>query len=106
MEFNRYAPLLPQLVGLVGGAEALCEKMQKTFFAFRRFLAFFPPGERERMPVRAEFDISPLSGLIPEGNADPVRGHCANSRWGPFTANTREWVEDALSYYSWKTLSE
>lgn len=58
------------------------------------------------MPVRAEFDISPMSGLIPEGNADPVRGHCANSRWLSFCANTGEWLEDALAYYSWKSRPE
>ena len=91
---------------LAGGADALCEQLKKTFYAFNRFLSFLPPGERERMPVRAEFDISPMSGLIPEGNADPVRGHCANSRWPSFCANTGEWVEDALAYYSWKSRPE
>ena len=106
MEFNRYAPLIPELADLAGGADALCEQLKKTFYAFNRFLSFLPPGERERMPVRAEFDISPMSGLIPEGNADPVRGHCANSRWPSFCANTGEWVEDALAYYSWKSRPE
>jgi len=103
MEFNRYAPLLPELVDLVGGADAICEQLKKSFYAFSRFVSFLPARERERMPVRAEFDISPLSGLIPEGNADPVRGHCANSRWSSFCINTCEWVEDALAYYSWKS---
>ncbi len=106
MEFNRYAPLLPQLVASVGGAEALCERIQNAFFAFSRFVSLLPPEERERMPVRAEFDISPMNGLIPEGNADPVRAQCANSRWERFIANTHEWIEDALSYYSWKIRPE
>jgi hypothetical protein len=106
MEFNRYVPLIPQLVELAGGADALCDKIKNSFFAFQRFLAFLPPQERERMPVRAGFDISPLSGLIPEGNADPVRGHCANTRWSSMFFNTSEWAEDALAYFSWKSQAE
>jgi len=105
MEFNRYAPLLPQLAASVGGAEALCGRIQNAFYAFSRFVSLLPPEERERMPIRAEFDLSPVNGLIPEGNADPVRAQCANSRWDRFAANTREWIEDAISYYSWKTRS-
>lgn len=106
MEFNRYAPLSRQLIELAGGADELCDKIKNSFFAFQRFVAFLPPQERERMPVRAGFDISPLSGLIPEGNADPVRGHCANTRWSSMFANTSEWAEDALAYYSWKSQAE
>ena len=106
MEFNRYVPLLPQLVELAGGADAVCGAIRKSYTAFRRFVSFLSPRERERMPVRAEFDISPLSGLIPEGNADPVRGHCANTRWSSFQTNTGEWIEDAIAYYSWKSRSK
>ncbi len=106
MELNRYAPLLPQLVVSVGGAEALCERIQNAFFAFSRFVSLLSQEERERLPVRAEFDISPMNGLIPEGNADPVRAQCANSRWGRFVNNSQEWIEDALSYFSWKTRPE
>ncbi|MBT5948227.1 MAG: hypothetical protein HOG94_11190, partial [Nitrospinaceae bacterium] len=106
MEFNRYAPLVPQLVDLVGGTDVLCDKIKNSFYAFQRFVDFLPTKERERMPVRAGFDISPLSGLIPEGNADPVRGYCANTRWSSMYTNTSEWAEDALAYYSWKSQTE
>ncbi len=103
MEFNRYSPLLPVLADSVGGAEALCARIHGAFHAFARFVALLPPEERERLPVRAEFDLSPLNGLIAEGNADPVRAQCPNSRWERFCANCQAWMEDALSYYSWKS---
>ena len=103
MELNRYAPLLPPLVAYAGGAERLCEKIRGAFDAFARFLSLLDPGERGRVPVRAEFDLSPLNGLIAEGNADPVRAQCANSRWVRFSENCAQWTEDALSFYSWKS---
>lgn len=103
MELNRYAPLVPPLVAYAGGAERLCEKIRGAFDAFARFLSLVDPGERGRIPVRAEFDLSPLNGLIAEGNADPVRGLCANSLWERFSRNCAQWTEDALSFYSWKS---
>ena len=103
MELNRYAPLTPPLVAYAGGAERLCEKLRGAFDAFARFLTLLDPGERGRVPVRAEFDLSPLNGLIAEGNADPVRAQCANSRWERFSRNCAQWTEDALSFYSWKS---
>ncbi len=102
MEFNRYAPLVPPLVALVGGRDALVKKIQNAFQAFACYLSLLPQEEREKLPVRAEFDISPVSGFIVEGNADPVRGHCSNVRWERFRANCVEWMEDALNYYAWK----
>ena len=103
MELNRYAPLVPALVAYAGGAERLCEKIRGAFHAFARFLSLVSPEERGRAPVRAEFDLSPLNGLIAEGNADPVRAQCANSRWLRFSENCAQWTEDALSFYSWKS---
>ena len=103
MELNRYAPLVPALVAYAGGAEQLCVKIRGAFHAFARFLSLVDPGERGRIPVRAEFDLSPLNGLIAEGNADPVRAQCANSRWDRFSENCAAWAEDALSFYSWKS---
>ncbi len=103
MELNRYAPLSPTLAAYAGGAERLCEKIRGAFYAFERFVSLLDAPERNRIPVRAEFDLSPLNGLIAEGNADPVRGQCANSRWGRFRQNCAEWTEDALSFYSWKS---
>ncbi len=103
MELNRYAPLVPPLVAYAGGAERLCEKIRGAFDAFARFLSLLDPEERGRVPVRAEFDLSPLNGLIAEGNADPVRAQCANSHWERFSRNCAQWTEDALSYYSWKS---
>ena len=103
MELNRYAPLVPPLVAYAGGAERLCEKIRGAFDAFARFSSLLAPDERSRVPVRAEFDLSPLNGLIAEGNADPVRAQCANSRWDRFSHNCAQWMEDALSYYSWKS---
>lgn len=102
MEFNRYAPLHPSLVASVGGMDALAKRLHGAFHAFARFVRLLPPGEREALPVRAEFDLSPLSGLIAEGNADPVRAQCPNTRWGRFCADSQAWLEDALAYYSWK----
>ena len=103
MELNRYTPLVPPLVAYAGGAERLCEKIRGAFDAFARFLSLVDPCERGRIPVRAEFDLSPLNGLIAEGNADPVRAQCANSRWARFSENSAQWAEDALSLYSWKS---
>ena len=103
MELNRYTPLVPPLVAYAGGAERLCEKLRGAFDAFARFLTLVDPSERGRIPVRAEFDLSPLNGLIAEGNADPVRAQCANSRWARFSENSAQWAEDALSLYSWKS---
>ncbi len=103
MELNRYAPLVPALVAYAGGAEQLCEKIRGAFYAFARFLSLVGACERGRIPVRAEFDLSPLNGLIAEGNADPVRAQCANSRWERFSENCVAWAEDALSFYSWKS---
>ncbi len=103
MELNRYAPLAPSLVAYAGGAERLCEKLCGAFDAFERFLTLLEPEERARVPVRAEFDLSPMNGLIAEGNADPVRAQCANSRWERFSRNCTQWAEDALSFYSWKS---
>ena len=103
MELNRYAPLVPPLVAYAGGEERLREKIRGAFDAFARFLSLLSPEERGRAPVRAEFDLSPLNGLIAEGNADPVRGLCANSRWERFSRNCAQWTEDALSFYSWKS---
>ena len=103
MELNRYAPLVPPLVAYAGGAERLCEKIRGAFDAFAHFLSLLGPEERGRVPVRAEFDLSPLNGLIAEGNADPVRAQCANSRWERFSRNCAQWTEDALSFYSWKS---
>ncbi|MEK6710050.1 MAG: hypothetical protein AABZ64_05685 [Nitrospinota bacterium] len=103
MEFNRYAPLHAPLAAAVGGTDALALRLRGAFHAFGRFVGLLPRAEREALPVRAEFDISPLNGLIAEGNADPVRAHCVNTRWGRFRADTRAWLEDALAYYSWKT---
>ena len=103
MELNRYAPLVPPLVAFAGGAERLCGKIRGAFDAFARFLSLLGPEELGRVPVRAEFDLSPLNGLIVEGNADPVRAQCANSRWERFSRNCAQWTEDALSFYSWKS---
>ncbi len=103
MELNRYAPLVPPLVAYAGGAERLCEKIRGAFHAFARFLSLLNAEARGRTPVRAEFDLSPLSGLIAEGNADPVRAQCANSRWRRFSENCAQWAEDALAFYSWKS---
>ncbi len=103
MELNRYAPLTPALVAYAGGEQRLCEKLRTAFHAFARFLSLLDPAERGRVPVRAEFDLSPLSGLIAEGNADPVRAQCANSRWERFRTNCAQWTEDALAFYSWKS---
>ncbi len=103
MELNRYAPLVPALVAYAGGAERLCEKIHGAFEAFARFLSLVGTCERGRVPVRAEFDLSPMNGLIAEGNADPVRAQCANSRWERFYENCAQWAEDALSFYSWKS---
>ncbi|MDE0332347.1 MAG: hypothetical protein OXL41_10815 [Nitrospinae bacterium] len=103
MELNRYAPLLPPLVEYAGGAERLCGKLLGAFDAFARFLSLLDPDERSRVPIRAEFDLSPLNGLIAEGNADPVRAQCANSRWDGFSRNCVQWMEDALAFYSWKS---
>ena len=103
MELNRYAPLVPALVAYAGGAERLGEKIRGAFDAFARFLSLVGACERGRVPVRAEFDLSPMNGLIAEGNADPVRAQCANSRWGRFYENCAQWTEDALSFYSWKS---
>ena len=103
MELNRYAPLVPALVAYAGGAERLCEKIHGAFDAFARFLSLVGACERGRVPVRAEFDLSPMNGLIAEGNADPVRAQCANSRWERFYENCAQWTEDALSFYSWKS---
>ena len=103
MELNRYAPLVPALVAYAGGAERLGEKIRGAFDAFARFLSLVGDCERGRVPVRAEFDLSPMNGLIAEGNADPVRAQCANSRWGRFYENCAQWTEDALSFYSWKS---
>ncbi len=103
MELNRYTPLVPALVAYAGGAERLCEKIRGAFYAFTRFLSLTLPEERGRIPIRAEFDLSPLNGLIVEGNADPVRAQCANSRWRRFRKNCTQWMEDALSFYSWKS---
>jgi len=103
MELNRYAPLVPPLVAYAGGAERLCGKIRGAFDAFARFLSLLDPEELGRVPVRAEFDLSPLNGLIAEGNADPVRAQCANSRWERFSRNCAQWTEDALSFYSWKS---
>ncbi len=102
MEFNRYAPLVPPLVASVGGRDVLVQKIQNAFHAFACFLSLLPQEEREKLPVRAEFDISPVSGFVVEGNADPVRGHCSNVSWERFRANCLEWMEDALDYYAWK----
>ena len=103
MELNRYAPLVPALVAYAGGAERLCEKIRGAFDAFAHFLSLVDACERGRVPVRAEFDLSPMNGLIAEGNADPVRAQCANSRWERFYENCAQWTEDALSFYSWKS---
>ncbi|MBI3128184.1 MAG: hypothetical protein HYZ11_11315 [Candidatus Tectomicrobia bacterium] len=103
MEFNRYAPLHPALVAAVGGVDALAQRIRGAFYAFARFVSLLPAEERKILPVRAEFDISPLNGLIAEGNADPVRAQCPNTRWERFRANAEEWLEDAIAYYSWKT---
>lgn len=103
MELNRYAPLSPTLAAYAGGAERLCGKIRGAFHAFERFVSLVDAPVRHRIPVRAEFDLSPLNGLIAEGNADPVRGQCANSRWGRFRQNCAEWTEDALAFYSWKS---
>ena len=103
MELNRYAPLVPALVAYAGGAERLCEKIHGAFDAFARFLSLVGDCERGRVPVRAEFDLSPMNGLIAEGNADPVRAQCANSRWERFYENCAQWTDDALSFYSWKS---
>lgn len=103
MELNRYAPLVAPLVAYAGGVDQLCEKLRGAFDAFARFLSLLNPEERDKVPVRAEFDLSPLNGMIAEGNADPVRAQCANSRWERFSRNCEQWTDDALSYYSWKS---
>lgn len=102
MEFNRYTPLHPSLVAAAGGLDPLAKRLRGAFYAFARFVRFLPSEERTALPVRAEFDLSPLNGLISEGNADPVRAQCPNTRWERFRADTEDWLEDALAYYSWK----
>ncbi|OGL64487.1 MAG: hypothetical protein A3I72_12840 [Candidatus Tectomicrobia bacterium RIFCSPLOWO2_02_FULL_70_19] len=102
MEFNRYAPLHPSLAAAAGGVDALAKRLRGAFHAFARYVRLLPPEERIALPVRAEFDLSPLNGLIAEGNADPVRAQCPNTRWERFCADSQAWLEDALAYYSWK----
>ncbi|MFQ5894456.1 MAG: hypothetical protein ACE5JJ_01370, partial [Nitrospinota bacterium] len=85
-----------------GGREALLSRALNAFRAFQLLLRLLPPEERRRLPVRAEFDMSPVSGLIVEGNADPVRGHTVNCRWERFVENASAWLDDALAYHAWR----
>jgi len=102
----RYTPLTPFMVEAVGGKGRVAEAVSVARKALAKLLGELPPPERRRRPLRVEFDIAPISAKIMEGNADPVRGHAANSLWSELVRNTEEWLEDSLSYFAWRKTTE
>lgn len=102
LEILRLGPVNEIMVGSIGGREALFETLLKGAEALTALAELVPDAERNRVPIRLQLDLATISKRIGEGNADTARGLCLASRWTEFVKNTREWLEDSLSYYAWK----
>jgi hypothetical protein len=101
LEVTRLLPLNEIMVKAVGGIEKINDILYKAVKSLFCLVNLEEEFLRDRVPIRIQLDLAPVSGLICEGNADTARGFCLASRWSDFVKNTCEWVEDALLYYSW-----
>lgn len=101
LEVGRLLPLNEIMVKAVGGIKRINDTLYKAVRSLLYLVDLEERSLRNRVPIRVQFDLAPISGLICEGNADTARGFCLASRWSDFVRNTQEWAHDALIYYSW-----
>ncbi|MGD2279369.1 MAG: hypothetical protein PVH45_04685, partial [Candidatus Omnitrophota bacterium] len=102
LEILRLGPVNEIMLESIGGRKVLFDILLKGAEALASLADLEPEEKRNRIPIRLQLDLATVSQRIGEGNADTARGLCLASRWTEFVRNAREWLEDSLSYYSWK----
>ncbi|MDP8217766.1 MAG: hypothetical protein P9M03_03460 [Candidatus Theseobacter exili] len=102
LEIVRLVPINKLMVNAIGGEAQLFRALSSGAKAMVQLLESLPEEERCRVPVRVQIDLAAPSALLCEGNADTARGLSLASNWERLIRNSNEWLEDALSYYSWK----
>ncbi len=105
LETLRCGPPLPLMIDAIGGEAQLRRCFHNAVTAFIALIEQLSPVHRSKVPVRAQFDISPVNGIIVEGNADTARGPGLGTRWEFFVQMCEEWLEDSLAYYAYRQLA-
>ncbi len=102
LEVDRLVPINELMVKSIGGEDSLVAILMKGAIAMKKLINTLPENLRDRVPVRVQFDLATVSGIIGEGNADSARGFCLAQEWNSFKKNTMEWYNDSVSYYNYK----
>jgi hypothetical protein len=102
LEIGRLVPVNNIMINAIGGEENLYNILLKGAGAMKMLIETLPERLHNKIPVRVQFDLAPVSGIIGEGNADTSRGFCLAQDWQSFMNNTNEWLKDSISYYNYK----
>lgn len=100
LEPVRLRPVEKIMLDAIGGVSQLRQSFFNAAFAFYRLVQTMPRAHQSIIPLRVQMDMSPISAMVCEGNADTARGLVLAQRWSTFINNGLEWFEDALGYYS------
>ncbi|MFW6134337.1 MAG: hypothetical protein ACOC5R_02035 [Elusimicrobiota bacterium] len=101
LELGRLVPVNKIMVRAIGGEERLNNILLKGCRATKKLVNKLPEELRKKVPIRVQYDLAPVSGLIGEGNADTARGFCLAQNFDQFAANIKEWFNDSLNYYGY-----
>ncbi|MFC2061334.1 hypothetical protein ACFLUV_02370 [Elusimicrobiota bacterium] len=102
LELGRLVPVNKFMVKAAGGKKRLYNILSKGALALKYIAEDYSSEVSRNIPIRVQFDIAPVAGLIGEGNADTARGFCIAQDWGSFKKNIKEWYEDSITYYNFK----
>lgn len=106
LELGRLVPVNELMVKAAGGRQRFFDILLKGASALKLLIETLPEDLRKTTPVRVQFDLAPVSGVIGEGNADTSRGFCLAHQFDSFEINTIEWYNDSMSYYNFRKLQQ
>ncbi|MGM0442186.1 MAG: hypothetical protein ACQEQC_07190 [Elusimicrobiota bacterium] len=102
LELDRLVPVNNLMVNAAGGKRRIYRILKKGALGMKALIETLPPNLKDKVPVRAQFDLAPAAGLIGEANADTARGFCLAQNFDSFAKNTRRWYRDSLKYYRYR----
>lgn len=102
LELDRLVPVNDIMVKAIGGEQKLFNILLKGATSMKILIDTLPRHLKCRVPVRVQFDLACVTGIIGEGNADTARGFCLAQEWNSFINNTVEWYNDSVCYYNFR----